>query len=241
MIHIVLAAANAASGAASHVVAAAHLVASAAAPAASAGHTAVASAAPAAAQAAGQAAASGATSTANINAQFAAQYAAEMAAKDAAHPFIAFCKNTAVGAWVRNSAWAFPFLQSWHFIGMTMLLGIVGAIDLRVLGVARAVPLAPLHRLLPLAFVGFGINLITGICFFCHDPYVYAFNISFRIKMLMILLAGLNALWFRLGVFLDIDAWGPGIEASRLAKIISAVSIVLWIAVITAGRYIAFT
>lgn len=219
MIHIVLAAAaNAAGGAAGHAISASHVLASATAPAAA-----------------------GASSSVDLNAQINAQYAAAMAAKDAAHPILTFCKNTPMGAWVRNSAWAFPFLQSWHFIGMTMLLGVVGAIDLRVLGVARAVPLAPLHRLLPMAFIGFGINLITGICFFCHDPYVYAFNTSFRIKMLMILLAGLNALWFRLGVFLDLETWGPGIEASRLAKVISAVSILLWIAVITAGRYIAFT
>lgn len=183
-----------------------------------------------------------ATSTASsLAAQMAAQYAAAQAAKAAAHPILTWLQNTPMGDWVRNSAWAFPFLQSWHFIGMTMLLGVVGAIDLRVLGVARAVPLAPLHRFLPLAFVGFGINLITGICFFCHDPYVYAFNTSFRIKMLLILLAGLNALWFRLGVFLDVERWGPGIEASRLAKLISALSILIWLAVITAGRYIAFT
>lgn len=194
--------------------------------------------------AAAQAAAGGsgaANSTANIAAQMAAQYAAAQAARAAAHPILTWCQNTPMGEWVRNSAWAFPFLQSWHFIGMTMLLGVVGAIDLRVLGVARAVPLAPLHRFLPMAFIGFGINLITGICFFCHDPYVYAYNTSFRIKMLLIIIAGLNALWFRLGVFLDLERWGPGIEASRLAKVISALSILIWLAVITAGRYIAFT
>jgi hypothetical protein len=182
-----------------------------------------------------------ATDAASIAAQMTAQYAADQAAKAAAHPILTFCSSSAVGAWVRNSAWAFPFLQSWHFIGMTMLLGVVGAIDLRVLGVARAVPLAPLHRFLPIAFIGFFINMITGICFFCHDPYVYAYNVSFRIKMLLIVIAGLNALWFRLGVFLDLERWGPGIEASRLAKIISAVSLVVWLGVITAGRYIAFT
>ena len=182
-----------------------------------------------------------ATDTASIAAQMAAQYAASEAAKAAAHPILTFLSGTPMGAWVRNSAWAFPFLQSWHFVGMTMLLGVVGAIDLRILGVARAVPLAPLHRYLPIAFIGFFINLITGICFFCHDPYVYAYNTSFRIKMLLIVIAGLNALWFRLGVFLDLERWGPGIEASRLAKIISAVSLVVWLAVITAGRYIAFT
>jgi|HubBroStandDraft_2_1064218.scaffolds.fasta_scaffold273835_2 hypothetical protein len=159
----------------------------------------------------------------------------------AAHPLLAWCKDTAIGAFVRDSTWAFPTLQSLHFIGMSLLIGTVGAIDLRVLGIARAVPLAPLHRLLPLAFIGFGINLITGVFFFCHDPLVYAFNPPFRIKMLLILLAGMNALWFRLGVFIDLDRWGPGIEASFLAKFISALSLLIWIAVITAGRYIAFS
>jgi hypothetical protein len=163
--------------------------------------------------------------------------AAELAA---AHPILEWIKATSVGEFVRSSSWAFPTLQSLHFIGMTMLIGVVGAIDLRVLGLARGLPIHPLHRFLPLAFVGFGINLITGLMFFAHDPYVYAYNISFRIKMLLILIAGLNALWFRLGVFIDVDKWGPGIEASRLAKVISALSLFIWFAVITAGRFIAF-
>ncbi|MGO9993626.1 MAG: hypothetical protein ACLPTF_14085 [Steroidobacteraceae bacterium] len=163
-----------------------------------------------------------------------------VATQSAAHPILAWLRDTPPGAFVRDSAWAFPVLQSLHFTGMALVVGIVGAIDLRVLGVARAVPLAPLHRFLPLAFVGFGINLISGLCLFCHDPFAYAFNSSFRLKMLLILVAGLNALWFRLGVFLDLETWGPGIEASRLAKGISALSLLIWIAVITAGRYIAF-
>ena len=158
-----------------------------------------------------------------------------------AHPILEWLKMTPIGAFVRDTTWAFPTLQSLHFIGMTMLVGVVGAIDLRVLGVARKLPIHPLHRFLPVAFIGFGINLITGFCFFCHDPYVYAFNMSFRLKMLLIVVAGLNALWFRLGVFIDVDEWGPGIEASRLAKIISALSLLIWFAVITAGRFIAFT
>lgn len=158
-----------------------------------------------------------------------------------AHPILEWIKYTSVGVFVRDSSWAFPALQSLHFIGMTLLVGIVGVIDLRVLGLARGLPLYPLHRFLPLAFAGFFINLATGIMFFCHDPYVYAFNVSFRIKMLLILVAGLNALWFRLGVFIDIEKWGPDIDASRLAKVISVLSIVFWFGVITAGRFIAFT
>jgi len=238
--------------AAAHVAAAHTAVAAAhtAAAATAAAHGAATAGAATAGAASAGAAATGAAASSNsaaaaemakLVAQQAAAYKAYLAHQAAAHPFLTFCKNTALGQWVRNSAWAFPALQSAHFIGMTMLIGVVGAIDLRVLGVARAIPLAPLHRYLPLAFIGFGINLCTGIAFFCHDPYVYAPNTSFRIKMLLILLAGLNALWFRLGVFLDLEHWGPGIEASRLAKVISAVSILIWLCVITAGRYIAFT
>jgi hypothetical protein len=159
----------------------------------------------------------------------------------ATHPTLEWIKQTSIGAFVRDTPWAFPTLQSLHFIGMSLLIGVVGVIDLRVLGLARGLPIHPLHRFLPLAFFGFGLNVLTGLFFFCHDPYVYAFNPSFRIKMLLILLAGLNALWFRLGVFLDVDKWGPGIEASRLAKVISALSLLLWVGVITAGRFIAFT
>lgn len=162
-------------------------------------------------------------------------------AESAAHPLLAWLRDSIVGEFVRGSSWAFPTLETLHFAGMALLIGIVGAVDLRVLGIARAVPLAPLHRLLPLAFIGFGINAITGFFFFCNDPWAYAFNPAFRIKMLLILLAGLNALWFRLGVFLDLESWGPGIEASRLAKVISALSVLVWIAVITAGRFIGFT
>jgi hypothetical protein len=171
----------------------------------------------------------------------AAELGGAQAAARAAHPILVWASNTFMGEFVRGSSWAFPFFESVHFLGMSLLIGIIGALDLRVLGFARAVPLAPLHRFLPLAFIGFGLNVISGLGFFCQDPFQYAFNPAFRIKMLLILLAGLNALWFRLGPFMNLESWGPGIEASRLAKVVSALSLLLWVSIITAGRYIGFT
>jgi hypothetical protein len=171
----------------------------------------------------------------------AAAQAQAAAAAAAAHPILTWMKNTSVGTFFRVNDWTFQALQSLHFVGMSLLIGSVGAIDLRVLGVARAVPLVQLHRFLPLAFIGFGINLITGILFLFNDPFTYVFNSSFRFKMLLILLSGLNALWFRVGVFLDLEKWGPGIDTSRLAKAISALSLLLWLGVIACGRFIAFT
>ena len=82
---------------------------------------------------------------------------------NAAHPLLEWVKATPIGDFVRNSTWAFPALQSLHFIGMSLLIGVVGVIDLRILGVARGLPIHPLHRFLPLAFVGFGINHLGAV------------------------------------------------------------------------------
>lgn len=209
-----------------------------------AAHTAQAGGGASAGAAAGGAGGASSSIAAQMQALIAAadkQAAAKQAAQQAAHPILWWMRSTWIGTYVRQSDWGFQALQSLHFLGMSLLIGVVGAIDLRVLGVAKAIPLPQLHRFLPLAFVGFGINLITGTLFFMHDPWTYYFNMSFRLKMLLILLSGINAMWFRVGVFLDLEKWGPGIETSRLAKLISAISLLLWIGVITAGRYIAFT
>jgi hypothetical protein len=148
------------------------------------------------------------------------------------HPMLDWIKHGGLAEFVRGSPWAFPTLQSLHFIGMALVVGVVGLIDLRVLGFAPGLPIKPLLGLLPLALLGFAINLITGAMFFAHDPYAYAFNQSFRLKMLLILIAGFNAMWFR---------WGAAAAAPRRAKLAAAVSIALWLGVICAGRFIAFT
>jgi hypothetical protein len=157
----------------------------------------------------------------------------ELAPMAMAHPILYWIKYTPVAGFVRDSPWAFPALQSLHFIGMALLVGAVGAFDLRVLGVARALPLNSLRRVLPLAFVGFGINLVSGALFFAHDPFAYAFNPSFRLKMLLIAAAGLNALGFRFE--------RAALEPSVASKLIAGLSLALWLAVIAAGRYIAFS
>jgi hypothetical protein len=154
--------------------------------------------------------------------------------------FLDWVHDTWLGHLARDVFWIFPAGEALHFIGMALLIGVVGVIDLRVLGVARGLPIGALHRLLPWAFFGFALNVLTGLTFFAGDPHAFASNAAFRLKMLLILLAGLNALWFRLSVFIDVEKWGPGIDASRLAKVISAVSLFFWGAVITCARFIPF-
>src|SRR5690606_22734377 len=94
------------------------------------------------------------------------------------------------------SKWGWPAVESLHFIGLALLMGSVGLFDFRLLGVAPAIPTAALHKLIPWGVFGFILNLFTGMLFFVSDPGQYLYNPAFQLKMLCILIAGLNMLLF---------------------------------------------
>jgi uncharacterized membrane protein len=137
--------------------------------------------------------------------------------------------------------WWWAFLMDLHFLGLVLLIGTVGALDLRIMGFARQLPLEPLHRLVPWALAGFGINLVTGLLAFIGMPEFYTLDYAFWVKMLAILLLGVNAAAFYLtGVFGGVKDLGPGEDAPLSAKLVAASSLILWFAVIILGRYIQY-
>jgi hypothetical protein len=137
------------------------------------------------------------------------------------------------------SKWWWAFMMDLHFVGLVLLIGTVGILDLRVLGFAKQIPIDPLHRLLPFAMAGFALNLITGVLAFTGMDQYYSYDWAFWLKMLAIMLLGLNVAAFYLtGAFESVDRLGPGEDAPPLAKFIAATSLFLWFAVITLGRYI---
>ena len=125
-----------------------------------------------------------------------------------------------------------------HFIGLTLLIGVVLLIDLRMLGVMRNVSFPALHRLLPWAILGFGINTVTGMMFFVASPDQYAHNIAFVWKLALIMLAGANALYFTL--FDEAWALESGDEAPVSAKAAAVSAIVLWVGVLYFGSMLPF-
>jgi len=143
-----------------------------------------------------------------------------------------------VGSFITDTRWVWPTCETLHFIGLSLLLGVVFLVDLRVLGVVRGVSFASLHRLLPLAAIGFGVNVITGILFFVGIPGQYIHNQSFYWKLALVMLAGLNAVYF---TFLD-EPWslGPKEDASLRTKIAAASAMVLWIGVLYCGSMLPF-
>jgi hypothetical protein len=138
-----------------------------------------------------------------------------------------------------NTAWGWPAIESVHFIALSVLLGTVGLFDLRVLGVARAIPMPALHRLVPFGVAAFATNVVTGSMFFVSAPDQYMFNPAFRLKLACMALAGVNVLVFY-GAFARGVPDGAGARATIPVKLIAAVSLLAWAGVIVFGRLITY-
>ncbi len=145
----------------------------------------------------------------------------------------------AVGDLMRT-AWAWPMAESLHFIGLTMLIGTVGLFDLRLLGVARGIPAAALHRLAPYGIAGFALCVGTGAMFLMTEPDQYIYNPSFHYKVLFMAGAGVNASIFYSTSYRAALVQGEGLPVPPHYKWIGLVSLVLWMLVIVTGRLLTF-
>ena len=148
--------------------------------------------------------------------------------------------GSTLNVWVISVWWLWPLLEIVHFLGLSLLLGSMLVVDLRLAGWFRGIALTAVHQLLPLAALGFAMNLVSGLLFFCGDPFRYAVNIGFQIKMALLALAGLNALWFLVSIRPAIEGWPENADPPTLAKTIAYLSLVLWFGVMLCGRLIPY-
>ena len=150
-------------------------------------------------------------------------------------------ESTRLSDWfIEQGYWSWPMAESLHFMGLCLLIGSVGLVDLRMLGMAKGIPLKAIHRLIPFGVAGFLINVSTGTLFVFGDADQYIFNDAFRFKLLFMLVAGINVLFFYSTVFEQARALGPNADMPRKVKLMAAVSLLCWIGVITCGRLITF-
>ena len=137
------------------------------------------------------------------------------------------------------SKWWWTFMMAAHFLGLILIVGTVGLLDIRIMGFVKQLPVAPVHRLLPWGLAGLAVNIVTGLLAFAGRPDNYIFSIAFWLKMLALLLLGLNAAAFYLtDIFGEVESLKAGEDAPISAKLLAASSLFLWFAVITMGRYI---
>jgi len=146
--------------------------------------------------------------------------------------------SVAIGAFVTKVPWMWPTCETLHFIGLCLLFGIVFLFNLRMLGVMKSVSFSALHRLLPWGILGFGINLLTGMLFFIGAASQYTKNGAFRWKIVLILLAGVNALYFTM--FDEMWSLQPGDDAPLTAKAVALCAVFLWVGVMYCGSMLPF-
>jgi hypothetical protein len=137
-----------------------------------------------------------------------------------------------------------PIWKTLHIVGIVTLMGVVTAVDLRIFGVAKDLPLRPLQRLMPWALAGFAVSLGSGAMLVGANPQQYLgapLNLAFYAKVLCLVLVGLNdVLYFASGLKRQCDGVEAGESASASAKIVAGVSLTLWVGVIYLGITMPF-
>ena len=143
---------------------------------------------------------------------------------------------------MRESLWAEPIVETIHVLTLTLFLGFAVLLDLRLLGVAmrRRRMSEVLRQLNPWLIAGFVVMIVTGMLLFSGDPISFYSTTFFKVKMIMLVLAGLNVLIFNSTIGRRTAEWDLDPKTPRGAKGAGVVSIVLWVAIVAAGRAIAY-
>jgi hypothetical protein len=150
-------------------------------------------------------------------------------------------EQLAVAKAMREWLWLYPGVEIAHIAGFVLLVGSVVMFDLRVLGFSKRIPVRALSRhLLPWSVGALLLILPTGLLMFSAHASDFLSNRAFQLKMALLLAAGMNAAWFHVGPYQSVKAWDVDAPAPLAAKLSVALSIALWIGVISCGRLLAY-
>jgi hypothetical protein len=143
---------------------------------------------------------------------------------------------------LHESLWAYPLVESVHVLTLCVFVGLAAMLDLRLMGITlRHVPVSEVaRRLLPWMGFGFVIMLSTGILLFYAIPVRSYHSIWFRFKVILLVLAGMNAWVFHSRVWHSVTAWDLDPVPPRAARVAGTASLLLWAGIIVSGRMIAY-
>ena len=153
--------------------------------------------------------------------------------------FAGWLDAAGVSQWARSGTWPYPVANTLHLLGLVMLVGGIGVVDLRVMGLWRRLPMAELSRALtPIAVAGLLLMVASGIILFAADAAALARSAIFERKLILIVAALANAAAFRWAWNTRMMRWTDG--APRPAQAMAAASLLLWLAAGASGRWIAY-
>ncbi len=156
--------------------------------------------------------------------------------------FLEWLASTPWSIALHESLYTWPLVESTHVLSLGLFVGTTAMLDLRLLGLAMPrVPVSELTgRLLPWTRVGFAVMMSTGVLLFYATPVTYYHSIFFRIKVLLLLVAGFNVWFFHSRTHRRVAKWDLAAVPPRAARVAAVVSLVAWASVVVAGRLIAY-
>lgn len=149
--------------------------------------------------------------------------------------------SSPLGTALRESVWLYPTVETLHILGLALLFGSIVVVDLRLLGLRRNVLLGPLIRfVLPVTLVSTSLVVPTGLLLFAAHANDLVGNRAFIVKMVLLFGAAINALMFHAGPYRHEIEAQAGMATRGATRVFATVSIVLWVAIVVAGRMIAY-
>ena len=150
-------------------------------------------------------------------------------------------ESNVLATWLRSSAWGYPAVETLHILGLALLFGAAVAFDLRLLGVASLLPVDGVARfLLPLARIGFGVAVVSGLVLFMMQARTFAVMPLFFVKMALVAIAVANTMIFHRGIFRSVGGWSHGSRTPHRARVAAVVSLVCWTLALVCGRFLAY-
>ena len=156
-----------------------------------------------------------------------------------------FCQwlyDSPIGTAIRESIWLFPIIETVHVLSITLLVGTVAILDLRLLGVIlKREPVSDIAgQILPLTWCGFAVSFVSGFLLFWAEAAKSYSNPAFRLKLLLLAPAGLNPFVFHATIYRQVTAWNEAPVTPLRARMAALLSLTLWSGIIIAGRAIAY-
>jgi len=158
---------------------------------------------------------------------------------------LGFCQWLEGQSWsiaLHESIWGYPIVESVHVLTLCLFMGLAVMLDLRLLGVVMSnTPVSEVERrLLPWTIAGFAVMVVSGVLLFYAIPVKTYLNIFFRIKSVLLILAGMNVFIFHTTIDRKKQEWDVAPVPPLRARLAAAVSLTLWSAIIVTGRMIAY-
>jgi uncharacterized membrane protein len=156
--------------------------------------------------------------------------------------FLQWLQNTAPAVAIAESSWLFPSIESIHVLALTMVVGSIAMIDLRLIGASQrdrsVIDLT--NEILGWTWASFAVAVSSGALLFSSNAVKYFANVPFRIKMVAMLLAGINMLFFHVVTYRTAPVWHLQAKLPVAARVAGGLSLALWMSIVGFGRWIGF-